>query len=208
MAPFRSNLLVSILLILGGTFLYQNRSDVLHNEILLALVGSVLITMLLLGKLFSVIAWSGAPPFLNPSALAGLLLTLLIDSKVAAIVTIILAILLTIINDMSWMIGVLALIGGLTAILSVSKVSERGDLMRAGFIVGGVKLLLMITLGGLLGKDISLILHSYLGGLFSGVLASIVAIGILPYLESVFKVTSSLRLLELSNPNHPPSCGV
>ncbi len=199
--------LVSILLILGGTFLYQNRSDVLHNEILLALVGSVLITMLLLGKLFSVIAWSGAP-FLNPSALAGLLLTLLIDSKVAAIVTIILAILLTIINDMSWMIGVLALIGGLTAILSVSKVSERGDLMRAGFIVGGVKLLLMITLGGLLGKDISLILHSYLGGLFSGVLASIVAIGILPYLESVFKVTSSLRLLELSNPNHPPSCGV
>ncbi|HHY14723.1 MAG TPA: HDIG domain-containing protein [Firmicutes bacterium] len=192
--------LVSILLILGGTFLYQNRSDVLHNEILLALVGSVLITMLLLGKLFSVIAWSGAP-FLNPSALAGLLLTLLIDSKVAAIVTIILAILLTIINDMSWMIGVLALIGGLTAILSVSKVSERGDLMRAGFIVGGVKLLLMITLG-LLGKDISLILHSYLG-LFSGVLASIVAIGILPYLESVFKVTSSLRLLELSNPNHP-----
>lgn len=195
--------LVSILLILGGTFLYQNRSDVLHNEILLALVGSVLITMLLLGKLFSVIAWSGAP-FLNPSALAGLLLTLLIDSKVAAIVTIILAILLTIINDMSWMIGVLALIGGLTAILSVSKVSERGDLMRAGFIVGGVKLLLMITLGGLLGKDISLILHSYLGGLFSGVLASIVAIGILPYLESVFKVTSSLRLLELSNPNHPP----
>ncbi len=90
----------------------------------------------------------------------------------------------------------------------MSKVSERGDLMRAGFIVGGVKLLLMITLGGLLGKDISLILHSYLGGLFSGVLASIVAIGILPYLESVFKVTSSLRLLELSNPNHPPSCGV
>ncbi len=192
--------LISILLILGGTFLYQNRSDVLSNEILLALVGSVLITMLLLGKLFAVITWSGAP-FLNPSALAGLLLTLLIDSKVAGIVTVILAVLLSVINDMSWVIGVLVLISGLTAILSVSKVSQRGDLMRAGFIVGGVKLLLMITLG-LLGKDTNLILYSYLG-LFSGVLASIVAIGILPYLESVFKVTSSLRLLELSNPNHP-----
>ncbi|MFY9494597.1 MAG: hypothetical protein WAQ17_05330, partial [Limnochordia bacterium] len=44
-------LLTAILLVLGGTYLYQNRSDVLQNEPLLALVGSVLITMLLLGEL-------------------------------------------------------------------------------------------------------------------------------------------------------------
>ncbi|MDI9442035.1 MAG: HDIG domain-containing protein [Bacillota bacterium] len=193
-------LLTAILLVLGGTYLYQNRSDVLQNEPLLALVGSVLITMLLLGELFSVISWSGAR-FLNPSALTGLLLTLLIDSQVATIATIIMAIFLTVINDLSWIIGLLALIGGLTAIFSVSKVSQRGDLMRAGFIVGGVNLVLMLTLG-LLSKDTNLIYNSYLG-LLSGVLASIMAIGILPYLESIFKVTSSLRLLELSNPNHP-----
>ena len=193
-------LLTAILLVLGGTYLYQNRSDVLQNEPLLALVGSVLITMLLLGELFSVISWSGAR-FLNPSALTGLLLTLLIDSQVATIATIIMAIFLTVINDLSWIIGLLALIGGLTAIFSVSKVSQRGDLMRAGFIVGGVNLVLMLALG-LLSKDTNLIYNSYLG-LLSGVLASIMAIGILPYLESIFKVTSSLRLLELSNPNHP-----
>ena len=193
-------LLTAILLVLGGTYLYQNRSDVLQNEPLLALVGSVLITMLLLGELFSVISWSGAR-FLNPSALTGLLLTLLIDSQVATIATIIMAIFLTVINVLSWIIGLLALIGGLTAIFSVSKVSQRGDLMRAGFIVGGVNLVLMLTLG-LLSKDTNLIYNSYLG-LLSGVLASIMAIGILPYLESIFKVTSSLRLLELSNPNHP-----
>lgn len=193
-------LLTAILLVLGGTYLYQNRSDVLQNEPLLALVGSVLITMLLLGELFSVISWSGAR-FLNPSALTGLLLTLLIDSQVATIATIIMAVFLTVINDLSWIIGLLALIGGLTAIFSVSKVSQRGDLMRAGFIVGGVNLVLMLTLG-LLSKDTNLIYNSYLG-LLSGVLASIMAIGILPYLESIFKVTSSLRLLELSNPNHP-----
>ena len=193
-------LLTAILLVLGGTYLYQNRSDVLQNEPLLALVGSVLITMLLLGELFSVISWSGAR-FLNPSALTGLVLTLLIDSQVATIATIIMAIFLTVINDLSWIIGLLALIGGLTAIFSVSKVSQRGDLMRAGFIVGGVNLVLMLTLG-LLSKDTNLIYNSYLG-LLSGVLASIMAIGILPYLESIFKVTSSLRLLELSNPNHP-----
>ena len=59
----------------------------------------------------------------------------------------------------------------------------------------------MISLG-LVGQNSDLIIHSYLG-LLSGVLASIVAIGALPYLESVFKITSPIRLLELSNPNHP-----
>jgi len=193
-------LLVGALTGVFGTFLYQNRLDILQNERLLALVGSVILVMLFLGKLFTMIGWAQAP-FLHPSALTGLLLTLLIDSHVAGMATFVLAVLLAVINDFSWSIGILSLISGLTAVLSVSKVSQRGDLMRAGFIVGGVNFLTMVTLG-LVAKERALIIHSYLG-LLSGVLASVVAIGILPYLESVFKITSSIRLLELSNPNHP-----
>lgn len=193
-------LLVGTLTGIFGTFLYQNRLDILQNERLSALVGSVILVMLFLGKLFTMIGWAQAP-YLNPSALTGLLLTLLIDSPVASMATVILAVLLAVINDFSWAIGILSLISGLTAVLSVSKVSQRGDLMRAGFIIGGVNFLTMITLG-LVAKDSALIIHSYLG-LLSGVLASVVAIGVLPYLESVFKITSAIRLLELSNPNHP-----
>ena len=193
-------LLVASLMSIFGTFLYQNRPDILKNERLLALVGSVLLVMLFLGKLFTMIGWAQAP-YLNPSALTGLLLTLLIGFKVASMSTAVLAVFLVVINDFSWSIGIMTLVSGFTAILSVSKVSQRGDLMRAGFIIGGVNFLTMVTLG-LVGKENVLVLHSYLG-LLSGVLASIVAIGILPYLESVFKITSAIRLLELSNPNHP-----
>lgn len=192
--------LVITLVALTGTFLYQTRPDVLRNETSLALTGSVLLTMLLLGKLFSLSNWMGAA-YLNPSALAGLLLTLLIDSRVATMVTVVLAVFLSVIYEFSWIIGTLSLVGGLTAIFSVSKVSQRGDLMRAGLIVGGANFFLMITLG-LVGKDTSLIINSYLG-LLNGFLVSIVAIGVLPYLESLFKITSPIRLLELSNPNHP-----
>ena len=193
-------LLVILIMTLLGTFLYQSRRDILKNGTLLGLVGSILVAMLFLGKLFALINWTGAP-YLNPSALAGLLLTLLIDSQVASMCTVVLAILLVVINDFSWTIGIITLVSGLVGILSISKVSQRGDLMRAGFVIGGVSFFLMITLG-LVGKDTTLILNSYLG-LLSGVLASIVAIGVLPYLESLFKITSPIRLLELSNPNHP-----
>lgn len=192
--------LVIGLVTLTGTFLYQSRQNVLLNETLLALIGSVLLAMLFLGKLFSLSNWMGAA-YLNPSALAGLLLTLLIDSRVAGMITVILAILLSVIYEFNWIIGALALFSGLTAIFSVSKVSQRGDLMRAGLVVGGANFFFMITLG-LVSKDTNLIIHSYLG-LLNGFLVSIVAIGVLPYLESVFKITSSIRLLELSNPNHP-----
>lgn len=192
--------LVIALVILTGTFLYQTRQAVLKNETLLGLTGAVLLTMLLLGKLFSLSNWIGAA-YLNPSALAGLLLTLLIDSRVATIVSIVLAILLSVVYEFSWVIATLTLVGGLTAIFSVSKVSQRGDLMRAGLIVGGANFFFMITLG-LMTKDSTLIVHSYLG-LLNGFMVSIIAIGVLPYLESLFKITSSIRLLELSNPNHP-----
>lgn len=194
------SLLLLMMLVLLGFFLYQTRSNVLENLNLIGLVGSVLVTVLLLTRLFALLNWAEAP-YLNPSALVGLLLTLLIDARAGSIGTVVLAILAGVINDASWALGVFTLVGGLTAVLSVSKVSQRGDLMRAGFIVGGVNFLLMIALG-LVTRSTNLLIHSYLG-LLSGVLASIVTIGVLPYLESAFKITSSIRLLELSNPNHP-----
>jgi putative nucleotidyltransferase with HDIG domain len=40
-------------------------------------------------------------------------------------------------------------------------------------------------------------------GLLNGLLSGVLAIGILPYLETLFGITSSIRLLELANPNHP-----
>ena len=188
------------LIALMAVFFHHYRPELLENSPLLALVGSLLVVVLLIGKLFSLSNWALAP-FLNPSALVGLLLTLLIDARVASIATVISAILLGLVHETSWIITVLSLAGGLVAVLSISKVSQRGDLMRAGFIVGGVNFLLMITLG-LVGQNTDLIIHSYLG-LLAGVLASIVAIGALPYLETLFKITSPIRLLELSNPNHP-----
>jgi putative nucleotidyltransferase with HDIG domain len=39
-------------------------------------------------------------------------------------------------------------------------------------------------------------------GAISGILASVLTIGALPFLENAFSITSTMNLLELSNPNH------
>ena len=40
-------------------------------------------------------------------------------------------------------------------------------------------------------------------GLANGILASILTIGTLPFLETAFGITTPVKLLEMSNPNHP-----
>ena len=40
-------------------------------------------------------------------------------------------------------------------------------------------------------------------GLLNGIISAILTIGTLPYLETIFHLTSAIRLLELANPNHP-----
>lgn len=138
--------------------------------------------------------------YLTPIALAGMLVAMLLDSRTGLLVVTVLAVVSGIVFQ-SLPLVIFGLIGGLAAILSVSKVSQRGELMRAGFIVGGINFLVMIA-SGLLQKDSNLWIHSYMG-ITNGLICSVITIGSLPYFESIFGFTSAIRLLELSNPNHP-----
>ena len=104
-------LLVLAIVVLMVVYLHQNRSHVLESTSLLGLLGCVLVTVLLLGRLFSLPAWPPAP-YLNPSALVGLLLTLLIDARVGGMAAVVAAVLLAVISDLSWSVGVLTLVGG------------------------------------------------------------------------------------------------
>ena len=124
----------------------QNRPSIIESEGKIALLGVIILVVAIVGKILSLIHWPLAP-YLAPTAWAGLLLTLLVDSKLAVTAVTLLAMVLAVMNDFSLNIAFLALTGGLTAILSISKVSQRGDLMRAGFIVGGINFATMVGLG-------------------------------------------------------------
>nr|MDA8211210.1 HDIG domain-containing protein [Clostridia bacterium] len=96
------------------------------------------------------------------------------------------------------------LVTGLVAIYSVSHLSQRSDLAKAGLInVGASAAVSIIAIGLLTGMDVSLMSWGLLIGLGNGILSAVLTGGVLPYLESAFGITSAVRLLELSNPNNP-----
>ena len=84
-------LLLALVFAFVGVYLYQQHRDVYDRDAQLGLIGLVALAVTGLAKLEAVIAWEGAG-FLAPVALASLLLCLLIDSRVAIVVTVALSV--------------------------------------------------------------------------------------------------------------------
>ena len=98
------------------------------------------------------------------------------------------------------------LAGSLAAVYALDQYRERSVVTRAGLIIGLVNV--AIALGYQLysmeaGFDWLLFALRSASGLVSGVLAAMLASLLLPILESFFRITTDVRLLELSNLNNP-----
>ena len=122
-------IIVVLLLVLFAVSLYKYSPEIIKSESRLAFVGSVLILVTLITKILSLINWL-LIMYLTPIALAGMLITMLLDSRTGYLTVTVLSIISGIIFQ-SLPLVAQGLIGGLIAILSVSRVSQRSELMRA-----------------------------------------------------------------------------
>ncbi|NLC07911.1 MAG: HDIG domain-containing protein [Syntrophomonadaceae bacterium] len=204
-------LLVLLVMAVCLIFLRQYHYEVLKNEPLMILLCLLVFITLLAARAVSAINISDRPEaastigYLIPMAAGSMLISILVDCRIGVLGTIIMSIFVGIIaggQDISFV--VVALISGLVGVYSVSKVNQGWDLAKGGILVGGVNVLVVVALS-LMAYESTVIsvLWGAFYGLLNGLLSGIVAIGILPYLETIFGITSTIRLLELVNPNHP-----
>lgn len=196
--------LLGIVFIVVAIYVYIFVNEVFERPNLLLLMGLIFIVTLI----FSIAAtyFSG---FLIPVAMGVILITVMFGYKLAVIINLCLALMVGLITGGDFSYILVALIGGLVSIYAVTRLSQRSDLARAGFYVALTNGVLIIAthlfLGNVSFETDSLINFSYsmIAGVGNGILSSVVAIGMLPFLESMFGVTTAITLLELSNPNHP-----
>ncbi len=139
-----------------------------------------------------------------PFSFAAVLTTILIDLHVGLIVSIATSALAGLFYGDIYL-ALYSLLGSLTGVYSVRQYRERSGLVKAGLAIGAVNALAacgiqLLTHEGFPGSEILLTMG--MGGL-SGVLATTVSSVSLPVLESLFKITTDIRLLELSNLNAP-----
>ena len=139
-----------------------------------------------------------------PFAFGAVLVTLLVDVNLGIISSLILAALTGLYYDDTYLTAYV-LIGSIAAIYSVRQYKDRAAILKAGLTISGANFLMLITIDLLRQTHIAVtVILGQIGlALVSGILASALASMLLPALEFLFKITTDIRLLELSNLNAP-----
>lgn len=141
--------------------------------------------------------------YLAPVATAAMLIAILLEVRLALLVTALLAMFIGV-DTNSLPASAVGLLTGIVGVLAVTKVTRRWDLVTASLLVWGVNILAVLVFSLLSREGIDDILRDtlFFGGL-NGLTSALVAVGALPFLESFFGVTTHIKLLELSNPAEP-----
>jgi len=131
----------------------------------------------------------------------GFLMGTFYGSVMAVTVVGLLTVMLPIGMGLSLMQWVPSAVAGLIVAALAARVRSREELALLGLGVGATQGLLYLLLGALSGVGwYSLLGRAVLEALL-GLAWSIVAIGISPYIEHLFDIVTTLRLVELANPN-------
>ncbi|MDP7421432.1 MAG: HDIG domain-containing protein, partial [bacterium] len=209
--------LVSLLLFASVfLFMYRFRPKVLESDSLLAMVGIVAVVSLALSKMVLILSHSGVyfrgmnifSPYLCPLSTASMLITILIGADMGILLTVVLSVLIGLMEIEGIKLTITLFFGGLAGIMAVSRVSQRADIIRAGFYVSLAHVFFLLGLylfkaEAAFSTFSQPLFRDIITGFVGGFTATILTIGGLPYLENFFKITTSIKLLEFSDLNQP-----
>ncbi len=149
--------------------------------------------------------------FLFPAAFAGMIIRILLNERIAMIMVFILSACASLVfhNQLTGAIDIevamYTLFSGISGVLFLSNREQRANILRAGFYVVIVNILIISFLILLRDAQFTSMEYVYYAifALVSGIGSAILTIGFLPFFEAGFGILSAMRLVELSNPNHP-----
>jgi len=148
-------------------------------------------------------AWSSTLPYVAPSALAPLIVAILIDAGSAIFMALVISIFTGVIYGNRLDLLVITFFASLVAIFFCRDARQRGRVVRAAG-AGGLTIAAFATLIGIADQTpVDTLVRQVIAGLGTGLLTGIAVVGLLPVLESLFKRTTDITLLELSDYNHP-----
>ena len=142
-------------------------------------------------------------PFLAPVAIAPLIVAILINAGSAIFVALFISIFTSVIYGNRLDILVLTFLASVVAIFGGTHTRKRGNVVRASFFAGVTVAVFALLIGFIDRLEWLTITKHMIAGLATGVLTGVIVVGLLPVLEGLFKRTTDITLLELTDYNHP-----
>ncbi len=148
-------------------------------------------------------AWGSVLPYVAPSALAPLIVAILIDAGSGIFMALLISIFTGVIYGNRLDVIVITFLASMVAITAGHDVRRRSRVVRAAGL-GGLTVAVFALLVGLADQSpLAVLLRQMGAGVLSGLFTGVVVVGLLPVLEALFKRTTDITLLELTDFNHP-----
>lgn len=194
-------LFIAVSFIFLTLYLRTDQPKILKDSEAVMLLGLIFISTVFLMQL----AKEWFAPAATPIAAAALLTGLLLSRRLSFVTAIVLGLIFGILNDFNFGLVIVQLFGCFTAIAGIKMVRARKDLITLGFKVALTNIVMVITvhfyLYGLTMKRLMWANAGYAA--LSGVASGLIVLIVLPYLETFFSRTTSIKLLELADFNQP-----
>ena len=208
---------LAILIVLQMAFLFvlfeRSKQSIEKKRQELFVTAIVYSVSVILMKLLSLLSddFDATIAFLYPTALATMLVRLLVNEKAAILVTILTAASAGVLFQEGFAavlqmdIALYIVFGGLSSVFFIRSMEKRSHLLKTCTLVMIVNLAFIAFYLLMSQSDYQLLelLFYAIAGIVSGMLSGALTMGLLPFFESAFGLLSTMKLIELSNPNHP-----
>ncbi|ACO85739.1 HD family phosphohydrolase [Clostridium botulinum] len=190
--------LIVLVLFIQYVYIYKFYNEVFNDLNSLVLISlNNCIAILLARSIYTI------SPFLIPLASIPMILTLLLNYKISLVTSLVNCILIAVAVNFEVEIILIAIMSAVLGSTILRKMQERNDILYASSYIAIINVILTFSAGFLLSNSVIDVSKKALFTLIGGVLSAILAIGLLPLFENLFDIVTTIKLLELSNPNNP-----
>ncbi|WP_342598427.1 HD family phosphohydrolase [Psychrobacillus sp. FSL H8-0483] len=198
--------------VLFGQTIHRREKTINNTKNLIVVAFSLIVSVLMMKVLQSVANnFDVIIAFLFPTAIVSMLVYLLVNERAALMTNFVVSAYAGIIfqegytNVFQMEISLYILFGGIAGIFAMQRMYNNSQILRSSLIVASVNTLFIVfyILMTKTTYEFTDILFYVGAAVLSGILSGALTIGILPFFESVFGILSTMKLIELSNPNHP-----
>ncbi|MBN1047895.1 HD family phosphohydrolase [Clostridium botulinum] len=191
-------LFLFVILFLQYSYIYLNYKDIFFNAKRLILISLINILSLILARSIGAVS-----AFLIPFAFGSMLLTLLLNYKISIIISIFNSVIMSALVEFDPQVMLLVFINAILGAVMLKKMQQRNELIYATLYISVVGAILTLSTGVIISSNLKEIFIVSLFSIIGGVLSGVFALGVLPFLEGTFNEVTTIKLLELSNPNNP-----
>lgn len=194
---------VSIITIALCIYISKFAHRIVRNHARAVGITALLLSMLLIAQLTAIgtsrLYFSGVAP----TILCAMILSIAYEQRFALGVAALHAALVTIAVGQGLSFYLVLLAGSSMCCLTIDDLRSRSRLIEVGGFTALAIMLATMCVGLLNGDPLEFVMTDVLWGGAAGIAVGFVVLGILPFVERAFRITTSMTLLELADTGHP-----